>query len=32
MANVYIELGRLLDSREHGEEAQASYKKAEKMG
>ncbi|KAI8356337.1 hypothetical protein B0O80DRAFT_425208 [Mortierella sp. GBAus27b] len=32
IANAYIELGRLLDGRGHCKEAQASYKKADKMG
>jgi hypothetical protein len=32
VAVAYIELGRVLDSHEHRSEAQAIYKKAEKMG
>jgi hypothetical protein len=32
IATVYIELGRLLERRGHGTEAQASYKKAKKLG
>ncbi|KAI8356345.1 hypothetical protein B0O80DRAFT_425215 [Mortierella sp. GBAus27b] len=32
IANAYIELGRLLDGHGHCKEAQASYKKADKMG
>ncbi|KAF9345016.1 hypothetical protein BGX34_005104, partial [Mortierella sp. NVP85] len=32
IAIAYIELGRELDSRGHGSEAQVSYKKAEKLG
>ncbi|KAF9346027.1 hypothetical protein BGX34_004272, partial [Mortierella sp. NVP85] len=32
IATAYIDLGRVLDSRGHHNEAQASYKKAEKLG
>lgn len=32
LATAYIDLGRVLDSRGHRNEAQASYKKAEKLG
>jgi tetratricopeptide (TPR) repeat protein len=32
IATAYIELGRLLDSRGHGDEAQAFYKKADRLG
>lgn len=32
VAMAYIELGKLLDSRGKQEEAQASYKKADKLG
>lgn len=32
IGTAYIGLGRVLDSRGHGNEAQAIYKKAEKLG